>query len=35
MLFEDGDGRILTPEEVDSLSPWEIDDLKLHVYDEE
>jgi len=34
MLFEDDEGRLLTSDEVDELSPWEIDDLDLHVYEE-
>jgi len=34
MLFEDNNGKILTSEEVDNLSNWEIDDRKLHVYEE-
>jgi hypothetical protein len=34
MLFEDEDGRLLTSEEVDDLSIWEIEDRKLHVYED-
>lgn len=34
MLFEDENGLILMPDEVDELSPWEIDERKLHVYEE-
>jgi len=33
MLFEDDSGAILTSEEVDSLSVWEIEERKLHVYE--
>jgi len=33
MLFEDECGNILMSEEVDRLSPLEIDELKLHVYE--
>ena len=33
MLFEDGEGKILLSEEIDRLSAWEIDERKLHVYD--
>ena len=35
MLFEDEDGELITSEEVDDLSPWEIDERKLHVYEVE
>ena len=34
MLFEDDEGRLLMPEEVDELSPWEIDERRLHIYEE-
>jgi hypothetical protein len=34
MLFEDENGIILTSEEVDNLSPWELQTRKLHVYKE-
>lgn len=34
MLFEDECGKILMPDEVDELSPWEIEELKLHVCEE-
>lgn len=30
-LYEDDDGKILTAEEVDELSPWEIDERGIHV----
>jgi len=33
MLFVDDAGKILMSEEVDELSPWEIDDRKLHIYE--
>ena len=34
VFFEDEEGRVLTSEEVDNLSPWETDYIrKLHVYD--
>lgn len=32
MLFEDEGGKILTSEEVDELSLWEIDERRIHVY---
>jgi hypothetical protein len=35
MLFEDDDGNIMLPEEVDMLSPWEIEEHNLHICDEE
>jgi len=31
MLYEDKDGNILTSEEVDDFSPWEIMDREIHV----
>jgi hypothetical protein len=31
MLYEDQYGNLLLPEEVDELSPWEIDELKIHI----
>ena len=31
ILYEDLDGKILMPEEVDELSPWEIEDRGIHV----
>jgi hypothetical protein len=33
MLFEDDDGKILMSDEVDELSPWEIEERKLHLYE--
>jgi hypothetical protein len=35
MLFQDKDGRILMPDQVDELSPWEIDEKGIHVYEDE
>jgi len=35
MLFQDGKGKILTSEEVNHLSLWEIDERALHVYESE
>lgn len=35
MLFKDAKGRILLPEEVDRLTPWEIEERMLHVLDDE
>ena len=34
MLYEDKFGNLMHPDEVEALSPWEIDDLKLHVYED-
>ncbi len=34
MLFEDDKGTLLTDEDVDRLSPWEIDLRKIHVHDQ-
>ena len=33
MMFEDKEGILLTPEEVDELSSWEIDERRIHIYD--
>lgn len=33
MLYEDKKGRLLMPEEVEELSPWEIDELGIHIAD--
>ena len=33
MLFEDNSGRLLHAEEVDALSPWEIEERGIHIYD--
>lgn len=33
MLFEDKEGNLMHPDEVDELSPWEIEERGLHVYD--
>ena len=35
MLFADHKGKIMLSEEVDELSPWEIEDRELHIYDDE
>jgi hypothetical protein len=35
LIFEDSTGKILMPEEVDELSNWEIDDHRLHVFEEQ
>lgn len=32
MMFEDKNGCLLTSDEVDELSPWEIDERQLHVF---
>lgn len=31
MLYEDKFGNLLNPEEVDDLSPWEIEELRIHI----
>jgi hypothetical protein len=31
MIFEDNEGRLLMPEEVDELSPWEISEREIHL----
>ena len=35
IFFEDEMGKILTSDEVNELYPWEIEDRKLHVYDDD
>jgi hypothetical protein len=34
MLFEDEEGNIFTSDEVDDLSPWEVEEHNLHVYED-
>jgi hypothetical protein len=34
MLFEDNMGKLMTSDEVDELSAWEIDEKGIHVADE-
>ena len=34
MLFEDKDGKLYHPEELDELSPYEIQEREFHLYDE-
>lgn len=34
MLYEDKDGKIMMTDEVDELFAWEIEDRKIHIYDE-
>jgi hypothetical protein len=34
MLFEDKKGRLLVAEEVNELSPWEIEEREIHMYPE-
>lgn len=35
MLYEDKDGNLMHPEEVEALSPCEIEERGFHVYDED
>jgi len=34
MLFEDLEGNLLTSDEVDELSTWEIEEKEIHVLSE-
>lgn len=34
MMFEDNAGRLYASDEVDELSPWEIEERGIHVYAE-
>ena len=34
MLFQDKTGKLLTPDQVDELSAWEIEDKEIHVAEE-
>ena len=34
MLYEDNDGNLLLPEEVEELSPFEIEERGFHVIEE-
>lgn len=33
MLFEDKDGNIWLPEEIDELAAWEIEEKGLHIFE--
>lgn len=35
MLFEDKNGKLYVPDEVDELSMWEIEEKGIHVFDGE
>ena len=34
MVFQDDEGNIWMSDEAGELSPWELEDLNLHVYEE-
>jgi hypothetical protein len=34
MLFEDNNGKLMTSDEVDELSIWEIEEKEIHVFEE-
>jgi len=34
MLYQDRSGKILSPEEVEDLAPYEIDMMGIHILDE-
>ncbi len=34
MIFEDNQGIILMPDEVDELSTWEIEERGIHVFND-
>lgn len=34
MMFEDARGNILTTDEVEELSPWEVEERGIHIMDE-
>ncbi len=33
MLYENHKGRIIHPEEVEEMSPWEIEEQGIHVHE--
>jgi hypothetical protein len=35
MLYQDKNGKIMMSDEVNELSPWEIDELGIHIIDYE
>ena len=32
-MFEDRNGRLMMADEIDELSPYEIEELQIHVYE--
>jgi hypothetical protein len=34
MIFEDKHGNLLMPDDLDELSPYEIEELGIHVFDD-
>jgi hypothetical protein len=34
MMFENKEGKLIMPEELDELSSWEIEDMGIHVYED-
>jgi hypothetical protein len=34
MLYQDNMGKIMHPDEVDELAPWEIEERGIHVYED-
>lgn len=34
LLYEDNKGRLLNADELDELSPWEIENLGIHIHEE-
>ena len=34
MLYEDNRGKLLLPDDLDDLSPWEIEERGIHIHEE-
>lgn len=34
MLYEDNEGRLVHPEELEEMSPFEIEERGIHLYDD-
>jgi hypothetical protein len=34
MMFENKEGKLILPEELDELPLWEIEDMGIHVYED-
>lgn len=35
MMYQDKNGKLLLPDQIDELSAWEIEELGIHVFDDD